>query len=356
MHVGISHPGDAAGHGLLARCESMLFHGSFLHRLPRLSANNAHLGAFHHGPWRVQPLNQFFRHCVVLPAEQDRLLRHRCVRFAGRYSALRCPNSLRCLPRWGGGTGRHNPYVDLPYTTTHAALVAGGKEGGSGVKRKNQLVWDNGVPFDAAASPPPGTPCPATRLGAPGGAPASPASRPHKRRCSDMPPTADGVPDLAELLAQPSIGCRALETFYSPIGHTLSNSMVATVHCVTCLQTGQACCVKVTRKRAVLGALDLRALEREAVLHRQLEHPNIVRLLDAFETRDTFQVVMEYVPGRSLAGHLACCLFKRMDEGATRMLFRQLLRAVAHAHERNVVHCDINVRAAHAHAARARLR
>ncbi len=67
-------------------------------------------------------------------------------------------------------------------------------------------------------------------------------------------------------------------------------------------QTGKTVAVKVLKQQIVATNSNLVArFVREGEALRQLSHPNIVKMVDAFEERDEFFLVMEYVAGGSLA-------------------------------------------------------
>ncbi len=77
---------------------------------------------------------------------------------------------------------------------------------------------------------------------------------------------------------------------------------------------------------------------KEAETAAKLEHPNIVKILDAGEHEGTSFLAMEYVAGCSLGRHL------RAHEGGLEpllALFTRICDAVDHAHERGLVHRDL---------------
>jgi eukaryotic-like serine/threonine-protein kinase len=94
-------------------------------------------------------------------------------------------------------------------------------------------------------------------------------------------------------------------------------------------------------QREVVGEHQLKPrFEREALALAALTHPNIVRLQDYGVARGHPFLVMEFVEGRTLRGLLN-------DEGGhlpvlrALALARQLLYALAYAHERGIVHRDL---------------
>ncbi len=83
-----------------------------------------------------------------------------------------------------------------------------------------------------------------------------------------------------------------------------------------------------------------RRFEREAKASSVLNHPNVVAVVD-FGTLDddaTLYLVMEYVPGRSLADVLDA---GRIPTLRALAVCRQVLEALSHAHAQGVVHRDL---------------
>ena len=94
-------------------------------------------------------------------------------------------------------------------------------------------------------------------------------------------------------------------------------------------------------QREMVGEHSLKSrFEREALALAALAHPNIVRLQDYGITRGNPFLVMEYIEGRTLRQLLT-------DEGGfltqrrALALTRQMLYALAYAHERGIVHRDL---------------
>jgi serine/threonine-protein kinase len=91
-----------------------------------------------------------------------------------------------------------------------------------------------------------------------------------------------------------------------------------------------------------LGRVDeaVRRFEREAQSASRLSHPNIIAVTDFGRTAaGEFFLVMEYVPGHSLAD--AIQLARRLPLGRALLIVRQMLQALAHAHAQGVVHRDL---------------
>ncbi|KAL5962324.1 Calcium/calmodulin-dependent protein kinase type 1 [Taenia solium] len=117
------------------------------------------------------------------------------------------------------------------------------------------------------------------------------------------------------------------------------------------LNPGTFCAIKCIRKRNYQGQDEESALNeddfksREASLKneilvlRRLSHPNIVRLIDAFEDEDSHYLIMELVTGGELFDRI-------VDKGSftekdASDLIRQVLLATEYMHSREVVHRDL---------------
>lgn len=108
----------------------------------------------------------------------------------------------------------------------------------------------------------------------------------------------------------------------------------------TDLQTGQTVAVKHLLPEALTTDPSLRArVIREGEALRQLDHPNIVKLLDTFETAGIYHLVLEYVDGGSLA---------KMIEGYGALPYNralglavEIVDALARAHHLRIIHRDL---------------
>lgn len=86
-------------------------------------------------------------------------------------------------------------------------------------------------------------------------------------------------------------------------------------------------------------------LVREISIMEALDHQNVVKLYETYETADTLYIIMEYVPGYNLEEHLKSIDKSIIPEDQARDIFRQVVKAVDHCHSRWIVHRDLKVRA-----------
>jgi serine/threonine protein kinase len=119
------------------------------------------------------------------------------------------------------------------------------------------------------------------------------------------------------------------------IERDLGHGGMATVYLAEDEELGRPVAIKLLPEH-LAGDEDFRArFVREARLAGRLSHPNVVRVFDAGEADERPFIVMEYVPGSSLAeaGHLAP---ERVVE-----LGMQACAGLQHAHDAGVVHRDV---------------
>ena len=80
-------------------------------------------------------------------------------------------------------------------------------------------------------------------------------------------------------------------------------------------------------------------LDNEIKVLRRLQHSNIVQLLETFENKNRFYLVMELVTGGELFDRIV--QKGSYSEKDASDLIRQILEAVAYMHEQGVVHRDL---------------
>ncbi|ABO99991.1 predicted protein, partial [Ostreococcus lucimarinus CCE9901] len=101
--------------------------------------------------------------------------------------------------------------------------------------------------------------------------------------------------------------------------------------------SGRACAMKFIPKHGK-SERDLVSLRSEIDIMKTLDHPNVIKMLDAFETNMEFVVVMEFAQGvlYDVLEHDA-----RLPEKEVRMIARQLVDALYYLHSNRVIHRDL---------------
>lgn len=88
-----------------------------------------------------------------------------------------------------------------------------------------------------------------------------------------------------------------------------------------------------------LEVTDVEELYREIKILRGLNHPNIIKFYQSFDTMFQLYLIMEYIRNGTLADILA--KVKHFDESKAHLVYRQLIDALEYCHNQGVVHLDI---------------
>ena len=83
----------------------------------------------------------------------------------------------------------------------------------------------------------------------------------------------------------------------------------------------------------------LQGIEREIVIMKLIEHPNIMRLYDVWETSTELYLILEYVEGGELFDYI--CENGRLSTSEALGCFQQIIAAVDYCHHFNIAHRDL---------------
>jgi len=135
-----------------------------------------------------------------------------------------------------------------------------------------------------------------------------------------------------------SITNKHLEDSYVLTSQVLGHGMNGVVEMVEGRHDGRKYARKTLSKRK-LSPKEQALLKNETEVLLSVDHPNIVRLENVFETSEDIHLVMEYMGGGELFKHLAQC--SRYSEEMAVDLCRMMLSAVAYLHGKRIIHRDL---------------
>ncbi|KAF4610581.1 hypothetical protein D9613_006854 [Agrocybe pediades] len=136
------------------------------------------------------------------------------------------------------------------------------------------------------------------------------------------------------------------------VGRTLGKGFSGHVRIARHSQTGQYAAIKIILKGSLNSRVSLNrladevehsilAVEREIVVMKLIDHPNIMKLYDVWETSSHLYLILEYVQGGELFDYL--CEKGRRPLHEVVDYFQQIICAVAHCHMYNIAHRDLKL-------------
>lgn len=129
-----------------------------------------------------------------------------------------------------------------------------------------------------------------------------------------------------------------LEQTYE-LGKTLGRGKFGTVKEAVHRQTGQRVAIKIINKTLVNHTDDVELVGEVRLKRLSIDHPNVQRVLDVVDTRDTLCIVLDLAAGGDLYDYIASQ--GKLSENSARKMFKQLIHGLEACHAAGVVHRDI---------------
>ncbi|PWZ31708.1 Calcium-dependent protein kinase 29 [Zea mays] len=124
------------------------------------------------------------------------------------------------------------------------------------------------------------------------------------------------------------------------LGEELGRGEFGVTRRCTDTASGEVLACKSISKRKLRSSVDIEDVRREAAIMRSLpEHPNVVRLREAFEDGDTVHLVMEVCEGGELFDRIVSR--GHYTERAAAGVMRTIMEVVLHCHKHGVMHRDL---------------
>ncbi|NXS59392.1 DCLK3 kinase, partial [Brachypteracias leptosomus] len=124
---------------------------------------------------------------------------------------------------------------------------------------------------------------------------------------------------------------------YYEIGRTIGDGNFAVVkECRHC-DSNQIYAMKIVDKSKLKGKEDM--MESEILIIRSLSHPNIVSLIEVYETEAEIYLILEYVPGGDLFDAIIESV--KFTEHDAAVMITDLCEALVYIHSKNIVHRDL---------------
>ncbi|KAI5307979.1 hypothetical protein KEM55_006889 [Ascosphaera atra] len=179
--------------------------------------------------------------------------------------------------------------------------------------------------------------------------PISPRARPRSmqspERSSVRSPRSDA--QYPSIMRGSSIPRRKTHVGPWQLGGTIGKGVTSRVRVAKHTVTGDAAAIKIISKKDVLGNSQeqLRqkvlphGVEREVVIMKLIQHPNVVELYDVWESKGELYLILEYAPEGPLFNYLTS--HGALPEHLAMHLFRQIIHGISYIHSFGICHRDM---------------
>ena len=107
-----------------------------------------------------------------------------------------------------------------------------------------------------------------------------------------------------------------------------------------CRRTGNIVAIKTVDK--IKHSTIIEQIKNEVSIMKLCQHPNIVKLLDVFETVSHIYIAMEYLPGGDLLTYFKNRKSKINEERVCQIV-RQIVNALQYMKDRGIIHRDLKL-------------
>ena len=104
-------------------------------------------------------------------------------------------------------------------------------------------------------------------------------------------------------------------------------------------ETKQKVAIKILEKSAIVEKDDLERIIREMTILNQIDHINVIKVYDIYESEDNYLIIMEYCEGGELFNYIV--KNQKLSEEETSFFFYQIINGVEYLHSKNIVHRDL---------------
>lgn len=96
--------------------------------------------------------------------------------------------------------------------------------------------------------------------------------------------------------------------------------------------------MKIVPKYVLISPEEKQSVIREQIIHKSLDHPHIIKLIDVFEDDGAHYFILERADNGALSTIIS---YAGLPEARCREIFRQLLLALDYLHRNRIVHHDV---------------
>lgn len=145
---------------------------------------------------------------------------------------------------------------------------------------------------------------------------------------------------LKVFVASPEFDGKSNTDFYG-FGKVLGQGSFGKVRLAWHRLAGAKVAIKSYEKAKLTEPNHWRRVQQEISLMEQLNHPNLVRMLETIDSPKRIHIVMEYAGGCNLCTHVKAK--RRLPEPEARHIFVQIMAGLEYMHNNGVIHRDVKL-------------
>mmetsp|Transcript_18283 Transcript_18283/g.24107 ORF Transcript_18283/g.24107 Transcript_18283/m.24107 type:complete len:683 (+) Transcript_18283:476-2524(+) len=139
------------------------------------------------------------------------------------------------------------------------------------------------------------------------------------------------------------VGMSVHDVYDTAYGHTLGSGISGTVRQVRHKKTSVEYAMKTLSKGRVRTEKKMQDLRNEIRVMSEVDHPNIIRLMDVFETEHHIFLIIELCTGGELLQRLQSQPHYHYSEITASQILRKITSAVKYLHNQRIVHRDLKL-------------
>jgi MAP/microtubule affinity-regulating kinase len=101
--------------------------------------------------------------------------------------------------------------------------------------------------------------------------------------------------------------------------------------------------IKVYEKFRLSDPRKMKNVRREISILQHMNHPNIIKLHDSFDTNKQIYLIMEYIGKNSLHAFIKSKPNRRIEDAEAKKIFIQICKGISYCHSKSIVHRDLKL-------------
>ena len=134
-------------------------------------------------------------------------------------------------------------------------------------------------------------------------------------------------------------GEKRIDKYIFSLNQVIGKGSYATVYLGRRIPDDIPTAVKVIDKKIFANTYNIKSIQSEIEIMKKVEHTNIVKLLDVYQTNNNMYIVTEFCQDGDLRGYIK--KKKRLGESGAVEALKDIVAGFKYLHEREIIHRDL---------------